>query len=253
MSKIYSNWQTWQDLFQGRADRPLAPLDADLDYTRLPRSLAHSLAVFQLGATGGGSIVEQTRQCRLSGIDDDYSEAVNLFVSEERRHANQLAVCVRIMGGQLIHRSWAARLFVFGRRLIGLRFKVLVLLAAEVVGLCHYRLIATRLPPCRMRDTVVQLIGDKHSHMQFHSAFLERQADTPFSRALFKASWRATFFCAGIVALIAHRRMLRDLSIELRDFRDLWSHYRFATEIHVLGLPKAWPRPDEYRSTSKCA
>lgn len=253
MNKINSNWQTWQDLFKGRADRPLAPLDADLDYTRLPRSLAHSLAVFQLGETGGGSIVKQARQSRLNGIDDHYAEAVDLFVSEERRHANQLAVCVRIMGGQLIHRNWAARLFVFGRRLFGLRFKVLVMLAAEVVGLCLYRLIATRLPPCRMRDTVVQLIGDKHSHMQFHCAFLERQATTPFKRALFKASWRALFFCAGFVALIAHRRTLRDLSIELRDFRDLLSHYRFATEIHVLGIPKAWPEPDEYHSVGKYA
>ena len=253
MSRVYSDWQTWQSLFQGRADRPLAPLDADLDYTQLPRSLAHSLAVFQLGETGGGSIVDQARQSRLGGIDDHYAEAVDLFVSEERRHANQLAVCVRMMGGRLIHSNWAARLFVLSRRLIGLRFKVLVLLAAEVVGLCLYRLIATRLPPCRMRDTIVQLIGDKHSHMQFHCAFLKGQAVTPFSRGLFKASWRALYFCAGFVALIAHRRMLLDLSIELRDFRDLWSHYRFATEIHVLGLPKAWPKRDEYRSAGRCA
>ena len=250
MSNVKSDWQTWRDRFQSRADRPLAPLDADLDYTRLPRSLAHSLAVCQLGESGGGSIVEQARRSRLSGIDDQYAEAVDLFVAEERRHASQLAVCVRIMGGQLIHSNWAARLFVFGRRLIGLRFKVLVLLAAEVVGLCLYRLVATRLPPCQMRDTVVQLIGDKHSHMRFHCAFLESQAATPFSRALFKPLWRALFFVAGFVALIAHRRTLRDLSIELRDFRDLWSHYRFATEIHVLGLPETWPGREEFRSTS---
>lgn len=241
MSSNKSDWQTWRDLFQGRADRPLLPLDADLDYTRLPRTLARSLAVFQLGESGGGSVVGQAQQSRLPGIDDHYVEALDLFVSEEHRHAGQLAVCVRMMGGKLIRRNWTARLFVFGRRLIGLRFKILVLLAAEVVGLCFYRLVATRLPPCRMRDALLQLVGDEHSHLQFHCTFLRRQAATPFRRAVFKASWRALMFCAGLVVLIDHRRTLRDLSIDTRDFRELWSHYRFAAEIHVLGLPEMRP------------
>jgi len=250
MNSNLSDWQTWRDLFQGRADRPLLSLDADLDYTRLPRSLAHSLAVFQLGESGGGSVVGQARQSRQPGIDDHYVEALDLFVHEEHRHANQLAVCVRMMGGELLRRNWTARLFVFGRRLIGIRFKILVLLAAEVVGLCFYRLVATRLPPCRMRDTLLQLVGDEHSHLQFHCAFLARQATTPFRRALFKASWRTMMFCAGLVVLIDHRRTLRDLSIDVRDFRVLWSHYRLAAEIHVLGLIDMRPAVRDHSSSA---
>lgn len=253
MSSIKSDWKNWRDVFQGRADRPLPTLDADLDYTQLPRSLAHSLAVFQLGESGGGGVVEQARRSRLSGIDNHYAETVDLFVSEESRHANQLAVCVRFLGGELIRRNWAARLFVFGRRLIGLRCKILVLLAAEVVGLSLYRLIATRLPPCRMRDTLVQLIGDKHSHLQFHCAFLESQATTPLRRMLFKTSWRVLIFVAGLVTLIYHRSTLRDLSLGSQDLRDLLSHYRLAAEVHVLGLPESWTEPGELRSTGKCA
>lgn len=241
MNSNNSVWQAWRDVFQGRADRPLLPIDADLDYTQLPRSLARSLAVFQLGESGGGSVVAQAQQSGLPGIDGDYVEALDLFVSEEHHHANQLAVCVRMMGGELIRRNWTARLFVFGRRLIGLRFKILVLLAAEVVGLCFYRLVAARLPPCRMRDTLLQLVGDEHSHLQFHCAFLEQQAATPFRQMLFKASWRALMFCAGLVVLIDHRRTLRDLSIEFQDFWDLWSHYHLAAEIYVLGLPEMRP------------
>ena len=241
MNRTISDWRSWRDLFQGRANRPLLPLDADLDYTQLPRSLAQSLAVFQLGESGGGSVVNQARRSRLPGTDDQYAEALVLFVAEEHRHANLLAICVRIMGGELIRRNWTAKLFVFGRRLLGLRFKILVLLAAEVVGLCFYRLIATRLPPCRMRDTLLQLVADEHSHLQFHCAFLAQQVTTPFQHTLFKASWRTIMFIAGIVVLIDHRRTLRDMSIEIRDFRDLWSHYRFAAEIHVLGLPEMRP------------
>jgi hypothetical protein len=205
--------------------------------------MARSFALFQLGESGGGNIVEQARQSPLEGVDDQYAEAVGLFVAEERRHANQLAVCVRMMGGELVRRNWTAQLFVTGRRLFGLRFKVLALLAAEVVGLSFYRLIATRLPPCRMRDTLLQIVGDKHSHLRFHCAFLKRQAVSPLKRTLFKASWRALVFIAGFIALIHHRQTTRDLSIETRDLRELLSHYRFAAEIHMLGVPKILAEP----------
>ena len=241
MKDNVSDWQTWRDLFQSRADRLLPPLDADLDYTQLPRSLARSLAVFQLGEPGGGTVIEQAQRSQLSTIDDNYVEALDLFVAEEHRHANLLAICVRMMGGELIRKNWTAKLFVFGRRLIGLRFKILVLLAAEVIGLCFYRLIATRLPPCRMRDTLLQLVADEHSHLQFHCAFLKGQVATPFQRAIFKWVWRTMMFCAGLVVLIDHRRTLRDMSIDTRDFRELWSHYRLAAEIHVLGMPNMRP------------
>lgn len=230
------NWRGWLEVFQGRAARRLPPLDADLDYTQLPRSLARSMAVFQLGESGGGSVVGQARHSRLAGIDEHYTHALDLFVREEHRHANLLAICVRLAGGKLVRRNWTARLFVFGRRLMGLRLKILVLLAAEVVGLCFYRLIATRLPPCRMRDTLLEIVGDEHSHMQFHCAFFERQVRTPLGRMLFLAGWRALMCCAGAVVLIDHRRTLRDMSISVREFREIWSHYRLAVEIHVLGI-----------------
>ena len=74
------------------------------------------------------------------------------FVEEEHRHANILAMCVRLLGGTLVKKNWTAGLFVFARRLIGLRLKVLVLLAAEVVGLCYYHLLAVQLPASRLRE-----------------------------------------------------------------------------------------------------
>ena len=107
----------------------------------MPGSLARSLAVFELGESGGGTIVEQARRSGIEAIDDDYADALALFVDEEHRHADILAICVRMLGGTLIRKNWTATLFVFARRLIGLRLKILVLLAAEWVGRRLIRLI----------------------------------------------------------------------------------------------------------------
>ena len=129
-----SPWKHFRNLFEQRVDRPLPPLKADLDYTQLPRSLARSLAVFQLGESGGGTVVSQARASGLDVVDEDYVGALQHFVAEEHRHADMLAICVRLLRGELIRTNWTAKLFVFGRRLIGLRLKILVLLAAEVLA-----------------------------------------------------------------------------------------------------------------------
>ena len=64
--------------------------------------------------------------------------------------------------------NWTARLFVIARRLIGLRLKIVVLLAAEVVGLCYYHLLAVQLPQSRLRSQLLEIVEDERSHLYFH-------------------------------------------------------------------------------------
>ncbi|MDJ0918284.1 MAG: ferritin-like domain-containing protein [Woeseiaceae bacterium] len=227
-------WKHFNRLFEQRSNRPLPPLDADLDYTQLPRSLARSLAVFQLGESGGGTVVSQARASRLDAVDDDYVCALAHFVAEEHRHASILAICVRLLGGELIRTNWTAKLFVLGRRLMGLRLKILVLLAAEVVGLCYYRLIASRLPPCNLRDWLLDIAADEASHLEFHCAFLRSQLRGPVSRFVFLSMWRSLMTVSEVVVLIDHRKALHDLYIDRSDVRAAWRSYRHAVESAVL-------------------
>ncbi len=227
-------WKPFKNLFERRSDRPLPPLEADLDYTQLPRSLARSLAVFQLGESGGGTVVSQARASRLDAVDDEYVSALAHFVAEEHRHASMLAICVRLLGGDLIRTNWTAKLFVFGRRLIGLRLKILVLLAAEVVGLCYYRLIASRLPPCNLRDWLLEIAADEASHLEFHCAFFRSQVRGQVSRFAFRSMWWSLMTISEFVVLIDHRRALRDLYIDRSDVRAAWRSYRQIVVSAVL-------------------
>lgn len=244
MENQHVDWQEWQRLFADRSDRPLPELDVSTDYSKLPRSFARSLAIFQLGESGGGTIVEEVRRSNLSDINECYAEAIALFVEEEHRHANILAMCVRMLGGTLIRKNWTARLFVFARRLMGIRFKVLVLLAAEVVGICYYHLLANRLPNCQVRQMLLQLVDDEQLHLCFHCCFLRSQAPTAWRRAIFVLAWRMTMVTAAIVVLVDHRAALKDLGLDTKIVWRRWMSYSSLAERLVAAGDSAEIAPD---------
>jgi hypothetical protein len=234
MYRQSSSWRQWRELFENRSKRPLPTPGTEPRYANLPASLARSLAIFQLGESGGGTIIEQARSSHLPQIDEQYAAAMALFVREENRHADILAICVRQLGGELIQKNWTARLFVSARRLIGIRLKVVVLLAAEVVGICYYHLIASRLPQSGMKDWLTELVSDEQSHLDFHCDFLRSQADRHWKRLLFIVVWRITMLMAALAVLIDHSAAIKDLGIGKKAVWQRWMTYSQLAERLIV-------------------
>lgn len=207
-------WTRWREHFERNRARPLPPTGAPRDLPpELRAALAWSLARFQIGEAGEGRIVRQIARCRLAGIDADYRRALELFVAEEGRHARILAAAIRALGGKLLTTTWSERLFVFGRRLCGIRLKLLVLLAAEVIGIAFYGLIAARLPAGELRAALDELCRDERHHLRFHRDFFRGQAARGWRRAAFDVTWSLVGHAAAFVVLWDHRRTLRRLHV----------------------------------------
>jgi hypothetical protein len=234
MATERSTWEIWAKFFVKRSSRALPALEQDQDYAELPPSLARSLAIFQLGESGGGTIVKQALHNKLPGVDEYYAASMALFVEEEHRHANILAMCVRLLGGTLIRNNWTARLFVFARRLIGLRLKVVVLLAAEVVGICYYHLLAQHLQPSRLRSQLLEIVEDERSHLYFHCDFLRSQTRKPWQKRVFVLVWRTVMAFAALVVALDHRTAIRDLNIGLSTVFQRWRSYSTLAEVLVV-------------------
>lgn len=233
------NWTRWSMLFASRRERPLPVIHESQAQQPWASALARSLAIFQLGESGGGTVVQQARRSPLHGIDPAYCKSVEWFVAEEHRHAEILARCVLALGGKCIRHNWTARLFVFGRRLLGLRLKVLVLLAAEVVGLCYYRLLAMRLPDGRVKELLTELATDEEAHLQFHSDFLRLYVQGILPGLVFSLVWRLTTLAAAMVVLIDHRLALRQLEISNKLVWQRWMYLVRETEKQIKNT-----RPD---------
>jgi hypothetical protein len=241
MVERQGNWRGWKDFFAARSARPAPQILADdPQLASVPKSVARSLAIFQLGESGGGTVIGQARTSTIRGVDEDYAEAMALFVAEEHRHAELLACCVRALRGKLIRKNWTARLFVFGRRLIGLRLKVMVLLAAEVVGICYYHVLSSRLPDGGLKNLLTEIVADENSHLQFHCCFFRTQVQDQFDRLLFIFTWRSLMFAAAIVVLIDHRHALRDLGISPGTAWRRWMVYSRTAE-NLVCQPRQCP------------
>lgn len=238
-------WRHWRDFFAARSSRPAPRILADDErLMRVPASVARSLAIFQLGESGGGSVIGQARRSRIREIDESYADAMALFVAEEHRHAELLACCVRALRGELIRSNWTARLFVFGRRLIGLRLKIMVLLAAEVVGICYYQLLSRSLPAGEVRAILGEITRDEKAHLRFHCEFLQSQVRNRLQRALFVGAWRLLMLAAALVVMADHRVALRDLGISRRAAWRRWIGYCRIAEKRILRLVRCAPHVD---------
>jgi hypothetical protein len=210
------DWTRWRSHFDCNRGRPLPdlapPAGLSVERTRL---LASSLARFALGETGEGRIARQIHLVRWAGIDDAYREALGLFIKEEGRHARILGEMVRVLGGQLVRRAWSQGAFVLTRRLLGLRFKLLAMLAAEVVGIGFYGLLASGLPAGPFRDALRQICDDESAHLRFHRDLFRTQTAAGWRRALFRIGWAAVAPAAVLVVWWDHRKTLRAFGIPL--------------------------------------
>lgn len=220
----------WREHFTRNRLRPMPDLDgarAGLP-AEWPVHLARSLAVFQLGESKGGRIA--TEIDNVPGLDADYRAAIKLFIDEELRHGDMLAMCVDGLGGQRLTSNWTDSLFVIARRLAGIRFKLVVLLAAETIGIAFYRGLVSRLPDGPLRGCLDHLIEDETHHLRFHGdAFRGDRA--------FRLTWYPVVVAAAAVVLVDHRRTHRALGIPLAEsVRRIRDHIR-AVGDDLAGSP----------------
>lgn len=217
------NWSNWKQHFENNVHRPLPEVAVPALEPVQHRALLESLKKFQLGESGEGRIAHEIDRATLAGIDDDYRVSLKRFIAEEGRHARILGTMVAALGGRVLARQWSERLFVHARRLFGIRFKLLVLLAAEVIGIGFYGMLAAVLPAGPMASALRQICGDEVAHLAFHRDFFASQKTTVVGAAL-RLLWWPLGTVAALTVVWDHRATLRAFGIPLSvAVRKLWA------------------------------
>ncbi len=225
--------RAWRDYFEANESRPARTVHATVDDVppQLRRLLARSLQIFQAGETGEGRIVAQAR--RVSGsaassatqvVDDDFVEALRLYIAEEGRHARELGALVRALGGEPSPRHRSADRFRAARSAIGFRTKMMVLAGAEVVGGVFYDVLAARAGCRAVTRTLGTIVAEERAHLVFQRDYFESlagRAGGPRVRAAarfgFIAALRVTVLAELCYFAFEHRALLRALDVAFVD------------------------------------
>ena len=173
------------------------------------QELLRSLAIFQRGETGEGRILKEIESVTYFPVDQSYRNALRLFVAEEGRHAGLLFQMIRSMGGQLTNSSGSFRLFYGFRGLLGVRFKLMVLLAAEIIGCECYDILGRYLKSCPAGKGLNRIQKDELAHLGFHCQFFHLLGRSWLKRKLYLSLYRFIAVCASITVMVEHRRTFR--------------------------------------------
>lgn len=202
------NTRLWLHYFIDNEHRPDAIVPDVLDVPAALRApLIDALRTFQAGETGEGRIVRQA--ARVAGSDVDFAATMRLYIAEEGRHARELGLLVRALGGTPVRTVPAAVAFRFARRLAGFEAKMAVLTAAEIVGIVFYDLLAERVPCPELCAVVARISREERFHLAYQRDYFARfgwprvtdaavQAVTFASIAAFAVDQRALLAALGV-------------------------------------------------------
>ena len=209
-----SPWTGYLRYFERNQSAPVPTLH-DLRDLRISWSaeLGRSLGIFRLGETGEGRIAHEIESADYFPVDPVYSSALKLFVAEEGKHAAILGNMLRELRQRPVEQNWTYRLFFVARRAIGLRVKLMVLLAAEIIGCECYGLLARALPSNSAGAALADIQKEEKVHLGFHCHFFYLLGRNILSKTLWRVMYETIANAACISVLIDHRRTFRKMGV----------------------------------------
>ncbi|NUO48822.1 MAG: hypothetical protein HOV80_08200 [Polyangiaceae bacterium] len=246
----------WRSYFESNLHRPGALVPENLSAIPEPlrSDLVRSLRIFQAGETGEGRIVAEAARQPGSRHDADFVEALRMYVAEEGRHARELGLLVRALGGEPSHTHPSAERFRTVRRLIGFRTKMMVLAGAEVVGGVFYDLVARHAGCAALSRVLGVIVREERAHLVFQRDYFEAIAPGPATRMAYHAALRSVVMLELGYFAVEHRALLRaldtspqDLVRACNDQLEWLSGARvedFARSPRQSLRPFAWAEPD---------
>lgn len=184
--------------------------------------LARSIAIFQLGESGGGTRLRRYAR-KVAPLEQfrGYMRAIDLFVAEEQGHAALLAQLLDHLHGTRLQKQWTNSVFRTLRVLVNMEFNIQVLLTAELIAEVYFGNLFLRVNDPAVRLVARKLLSDEMKHLAFQRDFLSERlaALSPVMRMLWRWQFHAVHRITTWVVSLDHASCFRSIGLAPSDFR----------------------------------
>lgn len=223
------SFSKWKDYFHNNDLNPKSICwDDEYKLTSYERDkIIRSVQQFQLGENSEGKyLINSAIQYLHKTQDQDYYDALVLFIREEQRHARDLATFMRKQEIPLIRSHWVDQIFRKLRRFAGLELSVIVLLTAEIVAVVYYAALKNCTNSITLINICDQILRDEEKHIEFQSDTLHKLAtdrNRMMSR-LVRLFHRALLECTLLVVWKQHKSVFTTGGYSLLSFYSSCRH-----------------------------
>lgn len=196
--------------------------------------LGKSLALFQLGESGGGKHLLQKASGRTSPV---YQELLRDFLAEEAVHADLLAKLVKRFGGKTVSRHGSHACFSLLRRALDFEWEVQILMSAELVGTSYYYHLGMKTKDPILREACRIFYEDELQHLAFHleALQLQRARKSEWSNTLWRWQFKVMLHLICRAAWLDHGPCMKHFGTDWRTF---------LRKVELLGAPWLDPKID---------
>ncbi len=239
----------WLNHFEYHAQHPRCiPEDLPDVLTGRERALiARSIATFQLGEhSAGRTLTSAANRFALTHARPEISRIMELFIREERRHADLLREFMTDHCMRVKNHAPTDIAFRTIRRLAGFELYLYVLVTAELIGNVYYRALEAATDCQRLKILCRTLVADELAHIGFESELLRDLAarKSVLARASTGIAHRAFFTAVALTVWISHHAVLRKVGYDVRTFvRVCRAQYSFYFDLPRFTKSKIQPTP----------
>lgn len=225
------------NLQQHRIDWEITP---DLT-TNERKNILKSLQAWQLGETSDGSnLIKAATKYAIKLNDDEYVDAIKLFIREEQKHGKNLGKYLDLIGEKRIKKNWGDSLFRKFRGLCcDMEFWTIAVITVEGAAQIFYQCLKDATNCKLLKQICTDILIDEAPHITFQTERLTVifHQKNKLMKFLTYHYYYAFYFSTSLVVWFAHKKLFKAGGV---DFQKYWKKMKmkFKKTIQKLSNPQ---------------
>ncbi|WP_316827752.1 ferritin-like domain-containing protein [Pedobacter miscanthi] len=192
-----------------RIDWTLKPEISDSE----KQNILKSLQAWQLGETSEGKhLINASKKYAKTINDEEYLEAVKLFIKEEQKHGNNLGKYLDLIKEKRVKKDWGDTLFRKIRYFnTNMELWTIAVITVESAAQIFYQALKDATNCTLLKQICTDILIDEAAHITFQRErlYIIFNQKSAFSKWIAYHAYSCFFICTSLMVWFAHKKLFK--------------------------------------------